>query len=56
MYIQAAIVHLGVSVHCGHYVSYIQKNGKWYLFNDSKVAESEDPVLGKGYIYVFKRI
>ena len=55
-YIIAAIVHLGVSVHCGHYVSYIKKNGKWILFNDSKVAETDDPVFGKGYIYVFERV
>ena len=54
--IVASIIHLGKSTHCGHYVSYIKKDGKWILFNDAKVAESSDPVLEKGYIYIFKRI
>ena len=52
---KAAIVHLGTSALSGHYVSYIKKNNKWILFNDSKVAETPDPVLGKGYFYIFKR-
>lgn len=52
----ACIVHLGKSVHCGHYVSYIKKNGEWILFNDSKVAKSAEPALHKGYMYIFRRI
>lgn len=54
--LQAAIVHLGRSVHCGHYVSYIKHNENWVLFNDRKVALTEDPLLGKAYIYLLKRI
>ena len=49
-------MHLGKSASSGHYVAYIKINGKWYLFNDSKVAETPEPVLGKGYFYLFKRI
>ena len=52
----AAIVHLGRSVHCGHYVTYIKLHNKWILFNDSRVAETNEPVLGKGYIYILKRV
>ncbi|CAD8212776.1 unnamed protein product [Paramecium pentaurelia] len=52
----ACIVHLGKSVHCGHYVSYIKKNGEWILYNDSKVAKSAEPALNKGYMYIFRRL
>jgi ubiquitin carboxyl-terminal hydrolase 5/13 len=43
-------------MHSGHYVSYIRKNNKWVLYNDAKVAETNDPVLGKAFIYIFKRM
>ena len=56
IYILAAIVHLGSSALSGHYVAYIKKQDNWILYNDSKVAETPDPVLGKGYFYLFKRI
>lgn len=52
----AALIHLGKSAQAGHYVSYIKKQEKWILFNDAKVAETKDPILGKGYIYFFKKI
>ena len=32
------ITHLGTSVHCGHYVCHIKKDGKWVYYNDAKVA------------------
>lgn len=50
----AVVVHLGRSVHSGHYVCYIKKSGRWVLFNDHKVSETEEPVLEKGYIYLFR--
>lgn len=52
----AVIVHLGKSVHSGHYVVYIRKEGKWILFNDSRVFETVDPALGKGYIYLYRGV
>ncbi|KAL4447002.1 hypothetical protein ABPG74_014974 [Tetrahymena malaccensis] len=52
--LQAAIVHIGKSVHSGHYVAYVKRNNEWVYYNDAKVAEAEDPALGKGYIYLFK--
>jgi ubiquitin carboxyl-terminal hydrolase 5/13 len=52
--LKAVIVHLGKSVHHGHYVVYIKKAGKWVLFNDDRVTIPEEPVLGKGYIYLYE--
>jgi len=51
----AVIVHLGKSVHSGHYVCYIKLHSKWVLFNDSHVFQTDEPVLEKGYIYVFRQ-
>ncbi|KRX02624.1 UBA-like protein [Pseudocohnilembus persalinus] len=52
----STVVHLGKGVHSGHYVSYIKtEDNKWTLFNDAKVAQTDEPVLGKGYFYIFKR-
>ena len=50
-----AVVHLGKSIHVGHYVSYAKKDGQWIYFNDSKVAVTEEPDLGGAYIYILKR-
>ena len=50
------ITHLGTSVHCGHYVCHIRKDGKWIYYNDAKVAETNDPPIGKGYMYFFRKI
>lgn len=52
--LQSFITHLGASVHAGHYVCHIKKDGKWTYFNDAKVAHSNAPI-GKGYIYVFNK-
>jgi ubiquitin carboxyl-terminal hydrolase 5/13 len=49
------ITHLGTSVHCGHYVCYIRKDGRWVYFNDAKVAETNDPPIGKGYMYFLRK-
>lgn len=51
--LKAVIVHLGKSVHNGHYVSYVRKGGKWVLFNDETVTIRKNPMLGKGYVYVY---
>ena len=50
-----SVVHLGKSVHCGHYVSYVRKNNKWVYYNDNKVAETNDPLIGRGYILIYKQ-
>lgn len=49
------ITHLGPSVHCGHYVCNVRKEGKWVYYNDAKVALTQDPPIGKGYIYIFRK-
>lgn len=51
----AFISHMGTSTLCGHYVCHIKKNGKWVIFNDEKVAESESPPKTLGYLYFYKR-
>jgi len=53
--LKASVVHLGANYQSGHYVCYIKKNDKWIYYNDAKVAESSDPALGKGSLYLFKR-
>ena len=50
------ITHLGASVHCGHYVCHLRKEGnQWVYFNDAKVAMTQDPPIGKGYMYFFRK-
>lgn len=50
------VSHIGTSTHCGHYVAHINKDGKWVIFNDVKVAASKDPPKDMGYLYFFERI
>ncbi|XP_072175278.1 ubiquitin carboxyl-terminal hydrolase 5-like [Diadema setosum] len=50
------ISHMGTSTSCGHYVCHIKKDGRWVIFNDEKVAQSENPPRDLGYLYVYKRI
>ena len=53
--IVASILHLGGSIHMGHYVCYAKKDGKWVYYNDSKVHDSLDTPLGKSYMLILKR-
>jgi ubiquitin carboxyl-terminal hydrolase 5/13 len=59
--------HMGGTTMSGHYVCHIRKDaasgrgeasgrGQWYIFNDSKVAVSEEPPLDLGFVYVYKRM
>ena len=52
--LKCVVIHLGKSVHHGHYVVYIKKNNEWVLYNDEKVTIPESPVLGKGYLYIYE--
>ena len=48
---------MGANTQCGHYVAHIKKaDGQWALFNDAKVALSEDPPKDMGYLYFYKRL
>lgn len=49
------VSHIGSSTHCGHYVAHVRKEGRWVIFNDSKVGASADPPLDMGYVYFFER-
>ena len=50
------ISHMGSNTACGHYVCHIKKDGRWVIFNDEKVAESEHPPRDLGYIYMYRRV
>lgn len=52
----ALVSHMGTSTHCGHYVAHVCKDGRWVIFNDSKVGASIDPPKDMGYLYFFERI
>ncbi|KAI8967306.1 hypothetical protein BDF20DRAFT_966026 [Mycotypha africana] len=49
------VSHKGTSVHCGHYVAHVYKEGEWVLFNDTKVAVSPTPPMSEAYLYFLKR-
>lgn len=50
------ISHMGTSIHVGHYVCHIKKDGQWTIFNDNKVSKSVDPPTDLGYLYLYKRV
>lgn len=51
------ICHKGTSVHAGHYVAYVKRDGEWALFNDEKVVSSSAEDMKKlAYVYVFQRV
>ena len=50
------ISHIGSSTACGHYVCHIKKGGTWTIFNDRKVAVSEEPPFDLGYMYVYESV
>lgn len=52
----AFISHMGSSSHAGHYVCHIFKDDKWVIFNDNKVAISQNPPKDLGYLYMYKRV
>ncbi|XP_025420620.1 ubiquitin carboxyl-terminal hydrolase 5 isoform X2 [Sipha flava] len=52
----AFISHMGSSSMVGHYVCHIKKEGQWVIFNDEKVAVSQNPPIDLGYLYVYERI
>jgi len=54
--LSAFISHMGSSSHSGHYVCHVKdKEGKWVIFNDNKVAVSMKPPMELGYLYLYKR-
>ena len=49
------VSHMGGNTNCGHYVAHVEIEGKWYIFNDRKVAISVKPPTDLGYLYFFRR-
>ncbi|KFB47436.1 AGAP012248-PA-like protein [Anopheles sinensis] len=52
----AFISHMGTSAQVGHYVCHICKDGQWVIFNDNKVAISQNPPKELGYLYLYQRV
>ncbi|XP_077998917.1 ubiquitin carboxyl-terminal hydrolase 5-like [Glandiceps talaboti] len=52
----AFISHMGTSTSCGHYVCHILKEGRWVIYNDRKVAISENPPKDLAYLYLYQRM
>jgi len=52
----AFISHMGTSTNVGHYVCHILKEGRWVIFNDEKVAVSENPPKDLAYLYLYQRV
>ncbi|CAH0386302.1 unnamed protein product [Bemisia tabaci] len=52
----AFISHMGTSTMAGHYVCHILVDGQWIIFNDNKVAVSENLPKTLGYLYFYRRI
>nr|CAG4636782.1 EOG090X0181 [Ceriodaphnia reticulata] len=51
----AFISHMGTSTSVGHYVCHIKRDGRWVIYNDEKVAVSENPPFELGYLYLYRR-
>ncbi|CDF33158.1 unnamed protein product [Chondrus crispus] len=47
--------HLGSNTGCGHYVAHIKKEARFVLFNDEKVAVSQNPPTDLGFLYIYRR-
>lgn len=50
---------MGTSSQVGHYVCHILKDAAdvgWVIFNDNKVAISQNPPKELGYLYLYQRI
>lgn len=52
----AFISHMGTSTMVGHYVCHILRDGHWVIYNDEKVALSENPPTQLGYLYLYQRV
>jgi len=49
------ISHIGKNTGSGHYIAHLKKDEKWVIFNDEKVALSENPPFQHAYLYLFRR-
>ena len=60
------VSHVGANTACGHYVCHARRTesppvagastlGPWLLFNDEKVALSQETPVDRGYVYLYRR-
>ncbi|CAJ0956684.1 unnamed protein product, partial [Mesorhabditis belari] len=49
------ISHMGSSPHSGHYVAHLLRGNRWVLYNDEKVAYSQNPPKQLAYLYLYRR-
>ncbi|KAK4491992.1 hypothetical protein RD792_002778 [Penstemon davidsonii] len=54
--LKGIVSHIGTSIHCGHYVAHIYKDGRWVIFDDDKVGASKNPPIDMAYLYFLERI
>lgn len=55
--LQGMISHIGKNTGSGHYVAHLKdKDGRWVIFNDEKVALSSKPPTEHAYLYLYQRI
>jgi ubiquitin carboxyl-terminal hydrolase 5/13 len=54
--LRGMISHIGKNTGSGHYVAHLKdKDGRWVIFNDEKVALSSKPPLEHAYLYLYQR-
>ncbi|KAL3850785.1 hypothetical protein ACJIZ3_012667 [Penstemon smallii] len=54
--LKGLVSHIGTSIHCGHYVAHVYKDGRWVIFDDDKVGASKNPPIDMAYLYFLERI
>jgi len=47
---------MGNSTDVGHYVCHIKKEDGWVIYNDEKVAKSQNPPRNLAYMYLYEQI
>jgi ubiquitin carboxyl-terminal hydrolase 5/13 len=54
--LQGIVSHIGKNTGSGHYVAHLKdKEGRWVIYNDEKVALSSKPPLEHAYLYLYRR-
>lgn len=46
--------HIEIGMGYGHYVSYINKNGRWYCCNDAVISKSSGPEKKSAYVFFYE--
>lgn len=56
--VSGVVIHKGETPSSGHYIAYTERNGKWFLCDDSQVREVaiEEVEFKKAYLLSFKKV